>query len=45
MQTLLESRLYSLAYAEPSNFTKHCRQYLGETYFETLEDAEDSEDE
>ena len=40
-QILVQSRLYAIAYEEPSAFTKHCRQYLGEDYFDTMEEEAD----
>lgn len=41
---LVHRRLIEVGYAEPSNFTKFCRQYLGEDYFDNLVDSE-SDDE
>lgn len=37
---LVHRRLIEVGYAEPSNFTKFCRQYLGEDYFDNLVDSE-----
>ena len=41
---LLKARLDDIGYARPSNFTRHCRQYLGDDYFDQLTDSEESED-
>nr|VWO99241.1 Chitin synthase ChsE (EC [Ganoderma boninense] len=35
----LQDSLDDIGYASPSNFTRHCRQYLGEDYFERLPDS------
>ena len=43
-QVLVQSRLYAIAYEEPSAFTKHCRQYLGEDYFNTMEAEAETDD-
>ncbi|RDX40500.1 hypothetical protein OH76DRAFT_1490236 [Lentinus brumalis] len=43
-EMLVQTRLSEIAYDLPSNFTKYCRQYLGEGYFDTLPD-EDSDTE
>ncbi|KAI1785306.1 hypothetical protein LXA43DRAFT_1066016 [Ganoderma leucocontextum] len=40
---LLQSRLDDIGYARPSNFTRYCRQYLGEDYFDQLTDSEESD--
>ncbi|PIL33821.1 hypothetical protein GSI_04446 [Ganoderma sinense ZZ0214-1] len=40
---MLQARLDDVAYAQPSNFTKYCRQYLGEDYFDQLTDSGGSE--
>ncbi|KAI0690824.1 hypothetical protein C8T65DRAFT_745667 [Cerioporus squamosus] len=40
-EMLIHSRLAEVAYDLPSNFTKYCRQYLGEDYFDKLPDDED----
>lgn len=40
---LLKARLDDVGYAQPSNFTKYCRQYLGENYFDELTDSGGSE--
>ncbi len=34
-----------VGFAEPSNFTRYCCQYLGEDCFDTLEESEDEESE
>ncbi len=40
---LIDNRVYDIAYDSPSNFTKYCREYLGDDYFDDL--REDSDDE
>ncbi len=40
---LLQNRLDLVAYAEPSNFTRYCRQYLGQNYFDNLDPSVHSE--
>ncbi|KAI0681930.1 hypothetical protein C8T65DRAFT_703797 [Cerioporus squamosus] len=42
-QSLMDARLYDIAYDIPSNFTRYCRRYLGEDYFDKLPES-DSED-
>ena len=38
---MLQRRLDLVAHASPSNFTRYCRQYLGEDYFDSLQDSDD----
>ncbi|PIL27817.1 hypothetical protein GSI_10971 [Ganoderma sinense ZZ0214-1] len=35
----IEESLDDIGYANPSNFTRYCRQYLGEDYFDRLPDS------
>lgn len=37
---LVHNRIYDIAYAEPSNFTNYCREYLGQEYFDALGDSD-----
>ncbi|PIL24707.1 hypothetical protein GSI_12593 [Ganoderma sinense ZZ0214-1] len=37
---ILQARLKDIGYAQPSNFTKYCRQYLGDDYFDQLPESE-----
>ncbi len=40
---LINTRIFEIGFDTPSNFTKYCRQYLGQDYFDNLMDSEDSE--
>ncbi len=43
---LIHSRMLAVGFSQPSMFTRHCRQYLGEDYFDGLEETdEDAESE
>lgn len=42
-EILIHTRLSEVAYDLPSNFTKYCRQYLGDNYFDTLPEEEDED--
>ncbi|RPD52076.1 hypothetical protein L226DRAFT_527746 [Lentinus tigrinus ALCF2SS1-7] len=42
-QALIRARVDEIAHSEPSNFTKYCRQYLGEGYFDTLVDMDEED--
>ena len=37
---MLADRLYDIAWATPSNFTRYCWQYLGDDYFTREDDDE-----
>lgn len=41
---LLQARLKDIGYAQPSNFTGYCRQYLGADYFDQLTESESESD-
>ncbi len=38
---LIDDRIWDIAYEDPSNFTMYCREYLGQDYFDELEDSDD----
>ena len=38
---ILQDRIEDIAFSNPSNFTTYCRQYLGDNYFDNLEDADE----
>ncbi|RDX39743.1 hypothetical protein OH76DRAFT_1413381 [Lentinus brumalis] len=40
----IHDRIWEIAYEEPSNFTKYCREYLGQDYFDNLEDDTEGSD-
>ncbi|KAI0700643.1 hypothetical protein C8T65DRAFT_709616 [Cerioporus squamosus] len=40
---LISTRVHEIAFNTPSNFTKYCRQYLGQDYFDNLVDSEDGQ--
>ncbi|RDX40365.1 hypothetical protein OH76DRAFT_1423747 [Lentinus brumalis] len=37
--SLVHARLYDIAYDIPSKFTRYCRQYLGQDYFDNLSES------
>ncbi|KAI0709974.1 hypothetical protein C8Q76DRAFT_798745 [Earliella scabrosa] len=41
-RTRINSTLHAITYDEPSKFTKYCREYLGDDYFDNLPSEEDS---
>ncbi len=38
---LIDNRIWDIAYENPSNFTRYCREYLGQDYFDELQDSDD----